>query len=331
MIENFQDYAKSVKPALDEAFTGQLARLLGDGETLRSPGGPDLLGGGKKIRGSLLCLVTEALGGTVDDALPRAVAVELIHTATLIHDDYVDQHRSRRDLAATWTLEGSRKAVLLGDVVFASAIQMMSEMGREDGLTVSRAIADVARGAYREPLSPASLLEEIEKGGVDPALYEKIIYLKTGVLFAAACQLGAVAAGVDGDIRGIWRSYGRKIGEAYQIADDLHEFERCLGSHSISLDDITALAPALLCFVGKSGPAVIEALRRGAAVSAGELLDQFHTAVEAMRADLENRLLSAIEGLKRDCRNTDFYRLACRTPRDLIRMFDDTATRASAP
>jgi geranylgeranyl pyrophosphate synthase len=150
MYQSFQDYAKSVKPLLDAAFTDHLARLLGYGGTFGFPDGINLLNGGKKIRGSLLCLVTAALGGDLEDAVPRAVAVELIQTATLIHDDLVDQHRSRRNMAAIWTIEGGRRAVLLGDIVFASAIQMMSEMGREDGLIVSRAIADVSRGAYRE-------------------------------------------------------------------------------------------------------------------------------------------------------------------------------------
>ncbi len=70
----------------------------------------------------------------------------------------------------------------------------MSELGREDGLIISNAIAEVSRGAFREPLNPCSLLEEIEADRKYATFYEKIIYLKTGMLFGAACQLGALAA-----------------------------------------------------------------------------------------------------------------------------------------
>lgn len=331
MYESFQDYAKSVKPVLDAAFTDHLARLLGYGGTFGLPDGINLLNGGKKIRGSLLCLVTAALGGALEDAVPRAVAVELIHTATLIHDDYVDQHRSRRNMAATWTIEGGRRAVLLGDIVFASAIQMMGEMGREDGLIVSRAIADVSRGAYREPLDSLSLLQEIEAEGADQVPYEKIIYLKTGVLFGAACQLGAVAAGVDTDMCKVWSNYGRKIGEAYQIADDLQEVERCLNSRSISVDDLTGLAPALLFFVGESRPSMLKALRRTSTETDEELLRHFLAAAGIMKAETERRLLSALDGIERDFRYTDFYRLACKAPWDLIRMFNETDGPVSLP
>ena len=141
MFAHFHDYAKKLKPTLDIAFTSHLVDLLGDTKPLGSFGEAKPLTGGKKIRGSLLCLIATTLGGSLEDALPRAVAVELIQTATLIHDDFVDQHRSRRDLAAVWTLEGARRAVLLGDIIFASAIRMMSELGRIDGLIVSRAIS----------------------------------------------------------------------------------------------------------------------------------------------------------------------------------------------
>jgi geranylgeranyl pyrophosphate synthase len=331
MYESFQDYVKSVKPALDAAFLAHLTDLLGDAWPLRSPEGINLLNGGKKIRGSLLCLVTAALGGDMEEAVPSAVAVELIQTATLIHDDFVDQHRTRRNLPSTWTIEGGRRAVLLGDIIFASAIHMMSEIGREEGLIVSRAIADVSRGAYREPLNPLMLVQVIEAEGAAPALYEKIISLKTGVLFGAACRLGAVAAGADADTRKVWSSYGRKIGEAFQIADDLQDVERCLESRSVSLADVTGLAPALLFFVGESRPCVLKALNNESTETGEEILLHFRAAEEVMKAEIERRLLSALDGIDRDIPRNGIYRLACRTPWDLIRMFDEAGCRVSSP
>lgn len=326
----FQDYAACVKPSLDAAFSDRLASLLGDTGPSDFPEEIQLLTGGKKIRGTLLCLVNAALGGTLEDALPRAVAVELIQTASLIHDDYVDQHRSRRNSAAIWTLEGARKAVLLGDVVFASAIQMMSELGREDGLIVSRTIAEVSRGAYREPLDPSALLREIEVNGVDGALYEKIIYLKTGVLFGTACELGAIAAKADNGLRSAWRGYGLKIGEAYQIADDLHEVERSLATRSITADEMTSLAPALLFFAGEARPYILQALRQQASALGGEILEHFRAAAELMKREKERRLQSAVAGIDGVCDGA-LVRLARKAPWDLIRMFDEAGSTASLP
>ena len=156
---------------------------------------------GKKIRGGLTCLVSEALGGTLESAVPRAISVEMIQVATLIHDDFVDQDTVRRGRPATWTVEGARRAVLIGDVIFASAIKMMSDLGREDGATVSDAIAQVSRGALHEPLDPLALAGEIESGRVNGRLYQKVIRLKTGILFGAACRLGAIAAGADDKLK----------------------------------------------------------------------------------------------------------------------------------
>lgn len=331
MFAHFQGYAENLKPTLDAAFTEHLARLLGDARPLRSWGESRLLTGGKKIRGALLCLVATTLGGTLEDALPRAIAVELIQTATLIHDDFVDQHRSRRNMPAIWTLEGARRAVLLGDIVFSSAIHMMSELGREDGLIVSRAIAEVSRGAYQEPLDTSALLEEMESWGLEAGLYEKIIYLKTGILFGAACQLGAVAAGADDRLQHAWRRYGAKIGEAYQIADDLQEVEQALRTRSLTIGEMAALVPALLFFDGGSRPSILGTLRRGTLEFGGEIVGHFQAVAESMKADLEKRLRSAVAEIAEDSPDTDLNRLARRTPWDLIGMFDEASLQVSLP
>ena len=86
---------------------------------------------------------------------------------------------------------------MIGDVLFATAIQMMSDLSREDGLTISRAMAQVSLGALREPLDPLNLSREMAADRDGGRLYEKIIRLKTGILFGAACHLGAISAGAD--------------------------------------------------------------------------------------------------------------------------------------
>ena len=331
MFEHFRDYAAGLKPALDAAFDSQLAQLLGKVIPHRSEG-LRCLSGGKKIRGALLCLVTETLGGRQEAAWPRAVAVELIQTASLVHDDFVDQHLTRRNRPAFWTLAGARRAVLLGDIVFSSAIHMMSELSREDCRIVSRAIAELSRGAYHEPLEPDTLLEEL-----DGTSYERIISLKTGILFAAACELGAVAAGAAAPVQRAWRRYGRQIGEAYQIADDIHEVVRALSSRSIGAKELLELIPALLFFVPSSRPVLGQALAGGLAESEGELEEAFleelllycRKAAGLMQRKKQQRLCAAVAELDgimatEAPANGEWLRLARRTPWDLIEMFDGT-------
>jgi hypothetical protein len=326
----FQDYVESLRPCLDTAFTGHLAPLLGDTGSLHPGMRTKVLAGGKKLRGSLLCLVTAALGGSLEDALPRAVAIELIQSATLVHDDFVDQHRLRRDSAALWTLEGARRAVLLGDIIFASAIHMMSELGRVDGLIVSRAIAEISRGAYQEPLNAASLIGEIEARRMDAGFYEKIIQLKTGILFGAACELGAVAAKADDEAQQEWRRYGSRIGEAYQIADDLQEVARLRGAPTATRVDVLALAPALLFFVPKMRPRILEALRRRSSAVPGKLAAGFEEAARLMGEEIERRLRSALVAVGRHRPGTEAGRLIRTAPWDLIGMFNEADRQISS-
>lgn len=321
MLDCFQDYAESVRTLLDSGFTDHLTRLLGDMQLTGHEQAAKVFSGGKRIRGSLLCLVTAALGGAVEDALSRAIAVELIQTATLIHDDFVDQHEERRNSPALWTLEGARKAVLLGDVIFASAIYMMSELGREDGRIVSRAIAEVSAGAYQEPLLSSLLVEPAASNG-DASFYEKIIYLKTGVLFGAACRLGAVAAGTDGELQQKWQGYGLKIGEAYQIADDLSDVEQHLLARTITRNEMISLAPALLFFEKESRPHIREALRRESSVLKGQLLAYFHSSSEAMKSEIDRRLRAAVSGIKAHFPDNEYGLLLSKAPWDIIRMFN---------
>jgi len=330
MITRFQDYVESLRPSLHTAFTGRLAQLLGSMGSLRSGLRTKILAGGKKIRGSLLCLVTSALGGALEDALPRAVAVELIQTATLVHDDFVDQHRLRRNLPALWTLEGARKAVLLGDVMFASAIHAMTELSRADGLTVSRAIAEVSRGAYREPVDASALLDETEGDGGNGNFYEILIYLKTGSLFGAACALGAIAAGADDGRRERWRRYGLRIGEAYQIADDLQEVARLRCAPTATRADLVALAPALLFFVPDVRARILEALRGRSSAVTEELAAAFDKTATLMGEEIERRLRSALAAIEGHLPDTEAGRLSRAAPWDLIQMFNEADRQVSS-
>jgi len=324
MFDRFQDYTRWVRPRLDDALKSLLFDLMNDIALRDRTALDSSLASGKKIRGSLLCLISQALGGSMETALPRAVAVELVQAASLIHDDFIDQDTVRRNRPATWTLEGARRAVLLGDVIFASAIKMMSDLGRQDGSVISHAIAQVSRGALHEPLSPQLLVREIKSSQLDGRLYEKIIHLKTGILFGTACRLGAVAAQADLELGERSYRYGLRIGEAYQIADDIHEMQQHRRNRSIAPNQMAMLAPACIYFVDQMEPHIAAVLNGSRPEAPEELWNYFGVAVQCMQDEIERRLAAALAEIEAHFPDNEFSALACRAPRDMIRMFNES-------
>jgi hypothetical protein len=324
MFTSFQDYWGARKPKLDDAFQKQLLSLLEPIPLKETAALRDTLETGKKIRGCLACLISDALGGVLEDSIPRAIAIELIQAATLIHDDFVDQDTIRRNRPAAWTLEGARRAVLIGDVLFATAIKMMNDLGREDGRVVSQAIAQVARGALHEPLDPSMLAGEIESNRIDGKLYEKIIRLKTGILFGTACQLGALAARADGRLGKISFGYGIRIGEVYQIADDLKEVEQYLAGQYLHPGQLAALAPALLYFVADLRPFFLSHLKgKGENLNAATA-EFFRVGAKLMKNEIERRLKEGALEITENFPSNQYTAVVRQAPRDLIRMFEES-------
>lgn len=324
MFAGFQDYWGTHKPILDEAFRRQISRLLENIPSKQTVALMATLEAGKKIRGCLACLISDALGGELEAAIPRAIAIELIQAATLIHDDFVDQDTVRGNRPAAWTLEGARRAVLIGDVIFATAIKMMTDLSREDGRAVSQAIAQVSKGALHEPLDPLMLAELIESNIWKDQVYDEIIRLKTGVLFGTACQLGALAANGDGKLGEIAFRYGLHIGEAYQIADDLKEVKHHLKKLFINPEQMAGLAPIFLYFVPHLRPNVLIHLRRGRLdLEAGEA-EYFRVAANLMKNKIEQRLQTAVSEIVGNFPENEYRTAVVRAPWDLIRMFNES-------
>ena len=159
----------------------------------------------KAPRGSLTCLVAEALGGTLEQSLPAALAVEMVQAASLVHDDFVDGDTVRRGRPAAWTLLSSRRAVLVADVMFATAIEKMAQAGAREGATLAHAIAAMAQGALQEGAGNTRV-EDLDA-------YRRIIYLKTGSLFAAAAWLGALAVDAQEPLLQAATEFGARAGE----------------------------------------------------------------------------------------------------------------------
>ncbi|HZN27222.1 MAG TPA: polyprenyl synthetase family protein [Burkholderiales bacterium] len=203
---------------------------------------------GKKLRGSMVLAVCDALAGPRSRALPSAVAIECVQAASLIHDDFVDRDCTRRDRPAVWIVHGSRRAVLLADVIFATALQRSAELGRDEVHTLASAIASVAAGAYQEPLESREMETMMCERGLEQPPYDRIAYLKTGALFAAAAELGAIAAGAAPAVRKAASEFGARAGEAYQIADDLSDVVARTGSDTRSAQHEATLATLLAHF-----------------------------------------------------------------------------------
>lgn len=256
------DYWRRAKDHLDREFALWIPEWVDHASTVRLDTVRRSIAAGKKSRGCLVCLSCEALGGELGAAIPQAVAVECIHTASLIHDDYVDGDRMRRNHPAIWTIEGSRSAVLLADIMFATAIRKMVQVGRRDAEILASAIATMAKGAYREYRLAADGSSASLESEEHAKLYEHIIRLKTGTLFAAAAQLGALAACDDPQLSKRAFSFGMLMGEAYQIADDLTEIRDLRLNGLDEPARIIPLFPAIRYFAGTHAQALLAICRQ---------------------------------------------------------------------
>ncbi len=169
--------------------------------------------GGKRFRGVLVMLSCEALGGTPQEALDAAVAVELVHAASLALDDIIDHDMFRRGRPAAWVVHGISRTVLISNFVIPLAQKLVERYGFRAVQHTIQSWLDVTRGEILDVFN----VSPSPKAG--PGLYEKIIDLKTGSLFQLSVDLGIIAAG-ERKYNG-FPLYGRLLGKAYQVADDI--------------------------------------------------------------------------------------------------------------
>lgn len=174
--------------------------------------------GGKRIRPMLTLACTRLYGDTGDRPYGLATAVEFIHTATLLHDDVVDESTARRGKASANIVFGNQASVLVGDFLFSRAFQLMVADGSLDVLRIlSNAAAIITEGEVMQLSSANDIDITLDR-------YEQIIAAKTGVLFSAACEIGPVIAGADDDAQSAMRTFGNSLGMAFQIADDILDY-----------------------------------------------------------------------------------------------------------
>jgi len=171
-------------------------------------------GRGKRLRPVLALLSGGASGGINAAHVDLAVIVELIHVATLVHDDIMDEAERRRAQPTVNARWGNSLSVLLGDCLFAQALNLSTNF---DNTEVCRAIARAAREVCSGEIIQTQRRFDLHLGIQD---YLRIIEMKTGSLFAVAAELGAVLNGAEVETTRALKDFGRKIGTAYQIYDD---------------------------------------------------------------------------------------------------------------
>lgn len=175
--------------------------------------------GGKRVRPLLVLLFSNALGFRGPERFELAATVEFIHTATLLHDDVVDESELRRGKKTANALFGNAASILVGDFVYSRAFQMMVSVNRMRVLQVlSDATNVIAEGEVLQ-------LMNMHDPDVQVSDYLKVIRFKTAKLFEASARLGAVLAEAPPEIEEACADYGRSLGTAFQLIDDLLDYE----------------------------------------------------------------------------------------------------------
>jgi secondary thiamine-phosphate synthase enzyme len=203
----------------------ELARqLLVDPEPVATPMRRLVEAGGKRMRPRLVQL-TAGVGPRSEPlrAAALAAAVELLHNATLIHDDYVDESTHRRGQPTVAAAEGPERAVAVGDYYFAKATRLIAEIGNRDvTLTIAEALEAIC----------ASQIDDVALRGAFPGdhdSYLRVVRGKTAALFAAACASGALLSEAGPEVVDALRRYGDLVGVAFQMADDMVDFSPSSG------------------------------------------------------------------------------------------------------
>ena len=233
--------------------------------------------GGKRLRPALVLLTAGAMGFDGEASHVLAAVVEFIHTATLLHDDVVDESDLRRGRDTANALFGNAASVLVGDFLYSRAFQMMVELGQMRVMQVlSDATNIIAEGEVLQ-------LMNCHNADLNEQDYLHVIRYKTAKLFEAAARLGAILGGVDVGQEQAFAAYGMHLGTAFQLIDDVLDYSGDMSEIGKNLgDDLAEGKPTLpLLYVLQQGDASQSALVRSAIEHGG--LQQFDAILTAVR------------------------------------------------
>ena len=244
--------------------------------------------GGKRLRPALLLLCCGALGYTGDQRFNMAAVVEFIHTATLLHDDVVDDSALRRGSATANARFGNPASVLVGDFLYSRAFQMMVDTQNMRIMEVlANATNIIAEGEVMQ-------LMNMHNAGLDEAGYLQVIRSKTAKLFEASAQVGAILSGATAAQELACAEYGQALGTAFQVIDDVLDYTGDAAVMGKNLgDDLRE---------GKATLPLIAAIQRGTTAEKATI----QNAIE--NGDVS--LLDAVIGIVKNTGSLDFARQA---------------------
>ena len=220
-LKAIKEYLGNDWMAVQEHIT---SALRSDIDLLNATNDSILSHSGKQLRPLLTVLFARACNPALA-ALPAssagyAAASELLHNATLLHDDVADDSHQRRGVPTIMSLMGPSVSVLVGDYWLVKAMELILDGSGDDTTVIrlfSRTLSDLAEGEMLQ-------LQKAQKGDTDEQDYLRIIYNKTGSLFVAACVSGAISVGATEEYRNVAREYARTLGLAFQIKDDILDY-----------------------------------------------------------------------------------------------------------
>lgn len=270
-VSKMQEYAGPVQADLSE-FDRKLADYLrGDSPLISSIARHLLKSRGKRIRPAFVFLSSRASDNFTEHSVDASLAIELIHTATLLHDDVVDAsdiRRGQKTVNAEWT---NLISVLMGDYLFAKAFRIMvNAQSMELISAISRATERVSVGELRQ-------IEETGNYELSEGEYLEIIADKTASLFAVSCETGPILKARHSSERNGFATFGERVGTAFQIADDLLDF--------VGESEITGKEPGNDVFTGKVTLPLIYSLRQVNEASGREIISYLNN--DPRRSDEE--------------------------------------------
>ncbi|KAB7623138.1 octaprenyl diphosphate synthase [Alkalilimnicola sp. S0819] len=232
-------------------------RLSSDVALINQLGAYIINSGGKRLRPLLVLLAARACGHTGQDHIQLAAVVEFIHTSTLLHDDVVDASELRRGRDTANHIWGNEASVLVGDFLYSRSFEMMVEVGRMDVMAVLAAATNtIAAGEVMQLLN-------CNDPDVSEERYLEVIYRKTAALFEAGCRLGGVISDQPQVVADALADYGRHVGTAFQLVDDLLDYTGSAEEIGKNVGDDLA--------EGKPTMPLIYAMRTGSAAQAAAI------------------------------------------------------------
>ena len=218
-MQNFIEIQALMKNELDQMNKILVNRLDSNVDLINQMSHYIISSGGKRIRPLLLLLCARATDYDGDYHYSMAVVIELIHTATLLHDDVVDQSTTRRGQETANELWGNAPSVLVGDFLYSRAFEIMVEPNSMEIMKIlSKATNQISEGEVLQLLN-------IKNANVTQKEYYRVIERKTACLFKAACQIAGILSNSNQKVIGAMGKFGMHLGNAFQIIDDTLDYE----------------------------------------------------------------------------------------------------------